>query len=66
MRIEPEEVARIIAATIARTTHDAKEIATLRERVLKLEHKQNELFDMLTDFRVNQIMGGSDDENSKL
>jgi len=57
MRIEPEEIAAIIAATIARTTSDTKEVAALRERVLKLEHKLNELYDMLTDFRVNQVMG---------
>ena len=32
------------------------EYAALKERVLKLEHKLNEMYDMLTDFRVNQIM----------
>lgn len=33
------------------------EAAKLRERVLKLEHKLNEMYDVLTDLRVNQIMG---------
>lgn len=32
----------------------------LKERVLKLEYKINELYDLLTDFRVNQIMGVKD------
>ena len=41
---------------------NVNEAAKLRERVLKLEHKLNELYDMLTDFRVNQVMG-SDDNN---
>ena len=41
---------------------NVNEAAKLRERVLKLEHKLIELYDMLTDFRVNQVMG-SDDNN---
>ena len=43
-----------------------KEVAALRERVLKLEHKTNELMDLLTDFRVRQVMGStvSSDESN--
>lgn len=37
------------------------QVAQLRERVLKLEHKINELYDMLTDVRVNQIMYAPDE-----
>lgn len=42
---------------------DVREIAALRERVLKLEHTTKELLDLLTDFRVNQIMSVKDDES---
>lgn len=37
------------------------EVAQLRERVLKLEQKINELYDMLTDVRINQIMHSPDE-----
>lgn len=61
MRISIEEVAALIAASSSRAAYDAKEIAGLQERVLKLEYKINELYDMLTDLRVNQIMGDKDE-----
>ncbi len=57
MKINADELSEIIRQATWGARQDAKELAELRERVLKLEHKQNELFDMLTDFRVNQIMG---------
>lgn len=38
---------------------NVNEAAKLRERVLKLEYKLNELYDMLTDFRVNQIQNAT-------
>ena len=39
------------------------EYAQLKERVLKLEHKLNEMYDMLTDLRVNQITGATNNRN---
>ncbi len=60
MQINTSELAAVIATIVSRitseTNRDTKELAALRERVLKLEHKTNELMDLLTDFRVNQIM----------
>lgn len=56
MRIKAEELAQLLNAV----STEAKELPALRERVLKLEHKLNEIYDMLTDFRVNQVMGVSE------
>lgn len=52
MKLTPEELIAIMESR-----EDAvNENAQLKERVLKLEHKLNEMYDVLTDFRVNQIM----------
>lgn len=56
MRMTIEEVAALIAASSSRAAYDAKEIATLQERVLKLEYKYKELIDILTDLRAHQVM----------
>lgn len=42
------------------------EVAQLRERVLKLEHKLNELYDMLTDLRVKQVMAKAEEVITKV
>lgn len=60
MRITIEEVAALIAASVSRAAYDAKEIATLQERILKLEYKYKELIDILTDLRVHQVMNASE------
>ena len=56
MKLNTDELSELLMQAAINARNDAKEITGLRERVLKLEHKTNELFDMLTDFRVNQIM----------
>lgn len=66
MKIEADELAQLLALAQEKATSDAKEVAALRERVLKLEYKINELYDMLTDFRVNQVMAAKDDEQRKI
>lgn len=58
MQITPEELGSLLSKAAEHPT----DIAQLRERMLKMEHKLNELYDMLTDFRVNQIMGSKKDE----
>jgi len=60
MKIKPEELAELLAKTSSAGAYSTKEFAALCELVLKLEHKTNELMDLLTDFRVNQIMGKDD------
>lgn len=60
MRITPEELSELLKAAAINANSDAKELTALRERVLKLEHKINELYDMLTDFRVNQVMSAKE------
>lgn len=52
MKLTPEELIAIMESREDAVT----ETAQLKERVLKLEHKLNEMYDVLTDFRVNQIM----------
>ncbi len=59
MKLNTDELTGLIA-TIASIYRDTNEVAALKERVLKLEHKLNEMYDMLTDFRVNQIMGAKE------
>ncbi len=56
MKISTEELNELLT----NANSGAKELMALRERVLKLEHKINELYDMLTDFRVNQVMNAKD------
>lgn len=58
MKLSAEE----LCALLKNPNAEAKELPAVRERVLKLEHKINELFDMLSDFRVNQIMGNPSNE----
>ncbi len=53
MKLNAEELIHLMESREDSVT----EHAALKERVLKLEHKLNEMYDMLTDFRVNQIMG---------
>ncbi len=57
MKLNTDELSELLMQAAINARNDAKEISNLRERVLKLEHKLNEMYDMLTDFRVNQIMG---------
>jgi len=57
MNLTPKELSELLKAA----NNDSTEVAALRERVLKLEHKLNEMYDVLTDLRVNQIMGIKDE-----
>lgn len=57
MRISAKELTELLANAHS----DANERAALRERILKLEYKLNEMYDVLTDLRVNQIMGTKDE-----
>lgn len=58
MRMTASELAFLLKAS----SNDTKELSDLRERVLKLEQTTKELLDLLTDFRVKQIMD-SDKQN---
>lgn len=62
MKLSSEELIALMESREDNVTEHAQ----LKERVLKLEHKLNELYDMLTDFRVNQIMGANATNEPKL
>lgn len=68
MEIGPKELIKILSAArnegVVVGSQDAKEMAALRERVLKLELKLNEMFDTLMDLRANQIMGNDNDKKN--
>ena len=50
----------ITAEELSILLYSAKESNELKERVVRLESLAKELLDLLTDFRVNQIMDKPD------